>query len=111
MDTDIAIGELIAQRKFRRETIGGVPRFTPGQYASKKVSANDALVTYVDTSGAVCLVPCTRLDDGEWVHRGVVFRVAFTGAEVRPLPNSFRLTDLMVRAIQQKKRTAASSST
>lgn len=94
----ITMGELFAQRKFAQ--VNG--KYVPGQYAAKKVSQIDAIVSYVDPMCSICIIPVEKIED-EWFHRRVLLMVGMNFAEVRELPRGFALTDPMVRALQVKR--------
>lgn len=106
----LTMGELFAQRKFQQDMFGGVPRFVPGQYGAKKFTTTDAILSYVDREGCVCIIPVDKIGN-EWFHKRVLLHVSMTHAAVRQLPKGFGLTDEMMRALQAKKKPASNSQT
>ena len=102
--SDISVAELLIGRKLRQEPYNGTRRYTPGQAKAKRfVTGTDAVVSYVDRDGCLCLIVAELADD-EWVARDLLIRVGLNHAEVRTLPRSARLPDEVVRALQASGR-------
>lgn len=97
----VTIGEALARRKLEhRETAAGnVKGYAAGQHKATRIAANDAILSYVDRAGAVCIVPVEKIED-DWVHRGVMVRATQHFAETRSLGRGVPLNDEQVRAIQ-----------
>lgn len=97
----VSIGEALARRKLKKITTGGgkVEGYVVGQYSAVLIGTEDAVVSYVDNGGTVCIMPCECID-GEWYHRGVMIRASQNFATDRNLPRTRSLNDLEVRAIQ-----------
>lgn len=97
----ISLGEALARRKLKRRSTAGdtVHGYVSGQHAAILIGMEDAVVSYVDRGGAVCIIPC-ELVHGDWFHRGVMIRATQNFAADRTLPKSRALTELEIRAIQ-----------
>lgn len=97
----ISIGEALARRKLVKVTTanGTVHGYQQGQYKATRLGPDDALLTYVDGSGAVCIVPVERRD-GEWFLRGVMIRATQHFAEARYPPRASTIAQDGIRAIQ-----------
>lgn len=108
--TPITLGELFAQRVFKKDERVGGKGLEPGQYAAKQVSKTDAILSYVDPYGNACIMPVEK-KEGEWFHREVLLCVGPNFAAVRQLPRSFALTDEMVRALTKRKAPDSSKTT
>ncbi len=81
----ITLGEMIARRRLKTAKLGPTQlRYVSGQGKATKLSDEDAMVSYVDLSGAVNVIPC-EWRDGEAFHREVLIHATPYTAEVRHL--------------------------
>lgn len=98
----ITIGEALARRRLKPGPDStGRMGYEKGQHHAARLGDDDCVVSYVDRSGAVCIIPCERRD-GEWFQKGVMICASPNFATQRNLPRGFKLTDALVRAIQEK---------
>lgn len=91
----VSIGEALVRRKLDKHETG----YLAGQYHASRLGPNDVLLSWVDRSGNVCIVPC-ELRDGEWFQRQVMVTADQLRAGTRTLGRGFALTEEMIRAIQ-----------
>lgn len=109
----ITMGEALARRKLKHRVgaNGTVFVYEPGQHKAQRIGPNDAILSYVDREGAVCILPVERRD-GEWFQRGFVIRATQNFAESRNVRRTMALGDEQVRALQEafeKKEAPAQS--
>lgn len=106
----VTIGEALARRKLEhRDTAAGhVHGYATGQYKATRIGPDDAVLSYVDRAGAVCILPVERINE-EWFHKGVMIRATQHFAESRSLGRGTPLRDEQVRAVQEafKKKALA----
>jgi hypothetical protein len=99
----VTIGEAFARRRLKPGPDStGRAGYAQGQFHAAKLGVDDALLSYVDRAGAVCIMPVFRDEDGEWFQKGVMIRATPNFAEHRSLPRSMKLTDDMLRTLQAK---------
>lgn len=112
--SEVTVGELFAGRRFRTETQAGKLQFVPGHYKGRRIGQGDGILSYVDPSGVLCVIPCEYVED-EWMPRGMMVRFGVQSAEVRRMPPGARLSDPGQRAMEEagkkQPRTAASQTT
>lgn len=84
----LSMGEALTGRRLAKETRSGIEYFQEGQHSARRLTDTDVLVSFVDTSGYVCMIPCTFTDD-EWMHRGQMVRAGQHAVDVRQLPRSY----------------------
>lgn len=105
--SDITIGEAIARRKLETSVYGSNTIYVQGQHFASRLGPNDCVLSWVDPSGGLCVVPCEQIL-GEWFHRGVMVYCTLSGSFPRVLPRAFALTGPMIQAIEvgmQRKAT------
>lgn len=97
----ITMGEALARRRLKHRVGGNgtVYAYEPGQHRAQRIGPDDAILSYVDREGAVCILPVERRD-GEWFQRGFVVRATQHFAESRTVGRGAPLSDDQVRAIQ-----------
>lgn len=101
MPSEITMGELLSRRRLRKQP-DPVKKYVPGQYHAKFLSKTDAIVSYVDTDGGLCLLPVWYNDEAEqWEHRQAIVRCSFKAVEVRYRPRGGQLQAEMVNALKK----------
>lgn len=103
MPSEITMGELLSRRKLRKQE-DPVKRYIPGQFRALLLSQDDALVSYVDTDGGLCILPVWWSEEGgQWQHRQVIVRCTFKTAEVRYRPQGGHLAAEIVNALTKAR--------
>jgi hypothetical protein len=105
----LTLGELATRRKLIVAGTG----YKEGQH-SALVVGNDAWLSWVDTSGAACIVFAWYVeDDQEWLAHPQILRAGFDWLDLRPVPRAFAMSDFWMKLIaeaQKKKRRPPSGS-
>lgn len=78
----VTVGEAVARRKLKTRN---KEKYVTGQGKVSKLSDEDAIVSYVDNSGSVNILPCECRND-EWFHRGIIIVADTFTATVRNIP-------------------------
>lgn len=98
--SNITLGELMSGRRLRKQE-EPVQRYIPGQYKAKMMSDTDAIVTYVDLDGGLCMLPVEWVEEAQWwTHRRVMVRYTFKMADVRVRPVGGHLQAEIINAIK-----------
>jgi len=92
----LTLGELVSRRRLKHSS--SPKGYVPDQLAAT-VMGDTSVLSWVDDSGAVCVVYCTYRDD-EWVTHPQVVRAGLQWIELRPVPRSLATNDKYLRCIQ-----------
>jgi len=95
---ELTVGELLARRRLKQDTLGGVERYIPGQHSATMIG-DQAILSYVDGTGFVCIVPCHFVDD-EWITYAYVVRCGLLTVDSRFMGRPQPLSEASVRALQ-----------
>lgn len=97
--SDITIGEALSRRKLKTEPYGTRTIYSSGQDYAVRLGPDDSLVSWVDPSGGLCVLPCEKVNN-EWFHRRLMIYCSVDRAECRDIHRSFVLLPNMLRAIE-----------
>ena len=102
------LGELLVRRKLDQDTMGGDPRYIPGQHQVTLLSrGQDAIYSFVDDAGFAIQMFWTKDDLGEWYLRdGGAVKADHNQVTVIYFPRSFAPTEKMAREFQDAEKEA-----
>lgn len=107
---EITMGELLGRRRLHKTPRG---LYQPGQHGAV-IIGDKAILSWVDNSGYLCIMPCEFTDD-EWIGSQFIVRCGFQTVDSRNLGRKRDLDGDQVNAIKRaqkgKKKGAAAQAT
>jgi hypothetical protein len=103
----LSLGELLVRRKLQKDDETRL--YESGQYHVTMVGEETTLISWVDGSGAACMVFCTFEDD-EWSTHPQVMRAGYDWIDIRPIPRSFAHNERWAKMIATTKKERRTSS-
>jgi len=97
----LSLGELLVRRKLVKDN--ETRTYGIGQEHAVHVGDGSCLLSWVDTSGAACIVYCTYADE-EWYCHPQMVRAGYDFIDLRPIPRSLAQNEKWARLIESTKK-------